>query len=120
MLRKFTRADYPLDLANQAIYCQDRIEVEDGHHIWQLGIHKVWGYPRGGAPVNFRTAYRLTWEVEHGVRLPSDVLILPTCERPECVNPAHMVRSTLNPNQLPRINKASRERLTSDSVKMGV
>ncbi|ASX98783.1 HNH endonuclease [Arthrobacter phage Colucci] len=115
MLRKFKKADYPLDLDQQAIYVQDRIEVEDGHHIWQLALHKVWGYPRGGQPIGYKIAYRAAWEVEHGERLPSNVLILPTCERPECVNPAHMVKSTLNPGALPKITAARLERLTGEN-----
>ncbi|AYD81601.1 endonuclease [Arthrobacter phage KBurrousTX] len=110
-MRRYTKDMYPLDLEQQTHYVKDRVVVEGDHHIWQLGIHKVWGYPRGGAPIGFKIAYRAAWEVEHGERLPSDVLIIPTCDRVECVNPAHMVSMRCLPNQVPKMNKARRERL---------
>ncbi|ALY09955.1 HNH endonuclease [Arthrobacter phage RosiePosie] len=110
MPTRFSKDQYPLTLDKQAVYVKERVEERDGHHIWQLCRHAKYGYPRGGAPVGYRAATRLAWEVEHGESLPTETLILPTCEEPACVNPAHMVTSTLHPSQLPRVPRAEKAR----------
>ncbi|QGZ17204.1 endonuclease [Arthrobacter phage DrYang] len=107
-LTKFSMDMYPLNLEQQAIYVRERVVEENGHHVWQLGLHSTHNYPRCGAPVNYKNATRAAYEVHLGRRIPSYLLVLPTCEEPRCVNPEHMVTSTLPPAALPRVPRGEK------------
>jgi hypothetical protein len=50
-------------------------------------------------------AHRAAWEIEHGAPPPAGMVVMHTCDRPECVNPAHLRLGTVAENNRDRAAK---------------
>lgn len=61
-------------------------------------------------------AYRIVYELVHGVTLPSDVFIRHKCDNPICCNPAHMETGTHQENMQDMVNR-DRHGLTHVAVR---
>ena len=71
--------------------------------LW-TGAERRDGY--GSLKINGRTyaAHRVSYLLAHG-RLPSGAVVLHACDRPLCVNPAHLTAGTQRQNVLDSIRK---------------
>lgn len=49
------------------------------------------GYPRFKVGGRATRLGRVVWEIAHGVDMPTDEVARHTCDRPLCLNPAHLV-----------------------------
>ncbi len=74
-----------------------KIDEQTGCWIWQLALDS-WGY--GVTQYNKRMilAHRAAWIVSSGHSIPKGMCVLHRCDRPSCINPAHLFLGTLQDN----------------------
>lgn len=84
-------------MSSQIVY---EVDQTYGCHLWQGKVSSTSGRPivwRGRTPIN---AYKLAYELEHGI-VPNGLVLDHLCRRPmRCVNPAHLEAVTKQVNEL--------------------
>src|SRR3990172_9835358 len=77
----------------------NRVEKTDKCWIW-LGPKDAFGYGligSGGRGSPTIRTHRLSWTLSNG-QIPKNLLVLHCCDRPGCVNPAHLFLGTQRDN----------------------
>lgn len=67
----------------------DQTSHPDGCWLWLLARDKN-GYGLVKHQRRMRRAHRVAWEVANGVAIPTGLWVLHRCNRPSCINPAHL------------------------------
>jgi len=80
------------------------VDKTDSCWIWTGGKRRRgYGMFNAGNGRNI-SAHRYSYEIHNG-EIPDGMCILHKCDRPECVNPAHLFAGTLSDNMLDMLNK---------------
>lgn len=68
----------------------EKVEIRgpDACWPWRACI-KSTGYGLFNSGIKTRTAHRISWELRNG-EIPEGLCVLHHCDRPDCVNPAHL------------------------------
>ncbi len=72
-------------------------KVQLTNSCWNWVGYKHRGYGQFGTQVGVKLAHRISYFLEHGF-LPTDKLILHSCDNPSCVNPKHLWAGTYQDN----------------------
>ena len=75
----------------------------DGCHIWQFGT-KGNGYGFMRYKGKDRLAHRIAWEEAHG-EIPAGIMVCHHCDKPSCVNVAHLFLGTQSDNMRDMVSK---------------
>jgi len=79
-----SRANKPIDVFKHV----DMSGGVDACWPWKRQLHK--GRPYFDVGGKKRLAYRITYELYHGVELDSDTMLLHQCDNSQCCNPRHV------------------------------
>lgn len=79
------------------------------NECWEWSGARSRGYGQIGVPRSIPTkmllAHRVSYELHHGISVPSNMVVMHTCDNPPCVNPAHLKIGTRSDNQIDSSNK---------------
>ena len=83
-----------------------KIEINNNNNCWEWRAGKNnlgYGMIRDGKQM--RTAHRVSYEEHNNTKIPANLVVMHSCDNPQCVNPSHLSLGTRQDNTKDMIQK---------------